>query len=603
MRTIVLSLVLLMACSSNEPPPPKPPEPEPVLEPIAGSILWSRLEGLEVDGWPDDTVIREANAKLAAMGLPPARVSPAPTRLSVKNRAALVEAAMSLLTAEVELFPSLGANVPVSESQGLATFVGGLTSADERRSFENALAKTEGLRIVRQLKVTHPLVSSSQGGLWVSPDTDVVTDEAGRRVAIDADGRIAPGLYQLDDGTFVAVHRGHWTELHRDGPSILVDGRRFRVGDAYMKVIGPGDPDALTLNGARRRVSEGDFKALRDFVARLVIGADWAADAVAGHRKLIAKKEGVHFLIDFDGTIYQTLDLAELAATMKPDEVRIALNHPMTDAPYPVKNHPRSAEMALHLRDESEFVWTGGELVSLEGYTEAQLAALRALVARLVEVFPRLGRGFTWGAGFALADTAVLGDGMFLASQLDPKRIDPGPAFSARDLLYRLSSFDEPVPWDRTGRAVAKLWLERLHASPQDHRPLYFDARADALKLFPWSSHLVFSADVDASWFSFPHDVEVATFVAEARAAPGERVLALWRATGAELAAGTGESEHFSNALRAVGGELAPESVWFAWKIGDPAAPERARSGQGLVFTGERWSFVPKPWELVTPRP
>ncbi len=114
-------------------------------------------------------------------------------------------------------------------------------------------------------------------------------------------------------------------------------------------------------------------------------------------RDAVVELEGsggsTHFIIDWDGTVYQVLDLiweanhTQLAA-IDARSVSIDLVNPVDLGTKP--GLPDEAEARGEHRPLSDFVRVQREEVQHWGYTEAQLTSLEALVRALGKQFPRI---------------------------------------------------------------------------------------------------------------------------------------------------------------------------------------------------------------------
>lgn len=596
-----------------------------VSELVGGELRWSRFDGLEVRGWVlEGPILERVNGRLAALGLPDAKlVDPRPSPLSAANRLAIIEALFHTVIAEVEVMPNRGVNVDKDEREGLVLVRGAFITEADELAMRRELEKTVGLRVVVELDLANPLIEPGPGQLVLGSkyssrlrkelfESSVVRGADGQVVATDGVGRIAPGRYGLDDGTFARVHAGHRTLVNPDGPAILVEGRRYRLGWGVKRVVGPGEAEALRVTGKVGVRAQGE--GLERSVARLVIGADFAATSAEGHARLVGMGRPVHFLIDFDGTVFQTLDLAELAAGMPADEIHIALNNRLIPggAAWP-ERHARRAEMLGFERSGPEFAviseeasrgelsdLSAGELTTLHGYTFEQVWVLGVLARRLVELFPRLGAGFVWGSDrlspFSPAERVERAeDGIFLASQLDPKRWDPGPALDLRKVMARLSEESDPVAPRLDGVVMAKTVLSRVF-EPTCREVLWADPRAQLARLRADPGSTVFRETFHVDWFRRDEMFDQSTVRLMERLGiePGDVVFDVRRATAGELTRGAVEG--FPGELSEVAEHLQPDSEWFVWKVGDPARPEEARVGHGLVRAEGQWYLLPEPW-------
>lgn len=186
----------------------------------------------------------------------------------------------------------------------------------------------------------------------------------------------------------------------------------------------------------------------------------------------------VHFLLDLDGTLYQTLDLKERAwhaTTSNTRSIGIEIAHPGAyprDEPGPLNEWYRrdaSGRLRIHLPDHQgdgglrtpgfvgrparddliTGVVQGTELVQFD-YTPQQYAALTRLTATLCRSFPELRCDYPRGADGRLVPHKLPDDqlnayqGLLGHFHIQTNKVDPGPAFqwdsliaNARALLRR----------------------------------------------------------------------------------------------------------------------------------------------------------------------
>jgi len=226
--------------------------------------------------------------------------------------------------------------------------------------------------------------------------------------------------------------------------------RRFALAQGLDERKTPLD-GWFTRRAARdgKPVEPTDRAAVAQRVDLIVLHDTRTQDALEAMAQMEASGASTHFLIDWDGTIYQTLDLGWEANHAHIDRVdhrsvAIDLVNPVAleSAPLPpdaASDDPsRAYTMAWRnaTRSErplSEFVEVQGQEVQAWGYTAPQLASLGALVRALGEVLPavpmqaprdasgRVPRQFVGG----LVDfVGVLGH-----LHLSPRAVDPGPGF------------------------------------------------------------------------------------------------------------------------------------------------------------------------------
>lgn len=294
------------------------------------------------------------------------------------------------------------------------------------------------------------------------------------------------------------------------GDEIVACGRRFFVGapvvlwnqtpgyDATSEHArfgpdreGPDAPHGLRYQPGRKERGDGgavlfeagsdDLDRLREVVDQLVIHYDVAGTSGRCFQVLQDLRGlSVHFLLDVDGTIYQTLDLADQAfhaTKANPRSIGIEIANlgayppgktkPLDDAysvdaagPYSVeRGGPRDGRVrtpgfvARPHRPERIRGTVQGVLLEQIDFTREQYDSLAKLAAALCVVFPRIEPDFPRDAqGFVR--TAALSDeefedfrGILGHLHVQRNKQDPGPAFDwerffaeVRTRLDRLAS-------------------------------------------------------------------------------------------------------------------------------------------------------------------
>ena len=140
-----------------------------------------------------------------------------------------------------------------------------------------------------------------------------------------------------------------------------------------------------------------------------------------------------HFMIDWDGKIYQTLDLERIARhTGVPEldrrSVSLSLVAPRSASSPPLPKSAKEVE-----RPMSQRVRIQGKLIRSWGYTRAQQESLRRLIADLTRLLPDLtlrlpgGQSVTMNALSPEERSKV--QGIVGLLHLDPASTDPGPGF------------------------------------------------------------------------------------------------------------------------------------------------------------------------------
>jgi hypothetical protein len=177
-----------------------------------------------------------------------------------------------------------------------------------------------------------------------------------------------------------------------DAEGIVFAGQRFGL-DAATVLIGPDDPGGFSF--ARAATPEATLGTDREGqVQRAILRASWTHDAAAAFRVQVGRipASSAHFIIDFDGTIYQTADLADALLSEREEPRRSVeivlvgkidnlLKRP--DRPMFPPTHRRAAEMAKHPRQRSGIKAINGHRSQSWGYTDAQYRALGSLLRRL----------------------------------------------------------------------------------------------------------------------------------------------------------------------------------------------------------------------------
>lgn len=306
------------------------------------------------------------------------------------------------------------------------------------------------------------------------------------------------------------------TFVPRKGDEIVVAGKLFHTGTRVITWMDPGGYDAYRVErrfspfeesgwekskaavkeltspnryGLRRddltpdeleRVRGGgwDLAALQKVVDQFVVHYD-AAGISKNCFKILhdARDLSVHFMLDVDGTIYQTLDLKERAwhaTTSNSRSVGIEVAHIGAFRPGETKANDewysrdatgrptltipeRFGDPMLHVKNfaghpaRPELVRgmvQGSELEQYD-FTPEQYAALTKLTAALCKVFPKITCDYPRDAKGQLVRTKLSDDelkayhGVIGHFHIQTNKIDPGPAFDwdkvvggARRLLH-----------------------------------------------------------------------------------------------------------------------------------------------------------------------
>ncbi len=271
--------------------------------------------------------------------------------------------------------------------------------------------------------------------------------------------------------------------------SIIIAGERFTLGSG-VKVITHEDPGGWSFEKERpaaiarmgsslygKRYLEGkpvkSLEQLEGVVTQVVLHTDLTRDSKLCFDVLVDRGLSTHFMIDWDGTVYQGLDpLYEAfhAGEANAASVGIDLNNRMrnlerepSEPPYP-REHARKGEMTQKefKRPKSPKMVINGGSVRSYGYTDPQYTALLALLKVLVKVMPGI-KPFV-----PLDETGeivpnVLEDGAGFSGvlghwHLSPSRWDPGPGLDWQRVHHGLAREHNAFPLELLdGQNIATL--------------------------------------------------------------------------------------------------------------------------------------------------
>lgn len=243
------------------------------------------------------------------------------------------------------------------------------------------------------------------------------------------------------------------------GDEIVACGRRFHTGTPVVLWDDPGGFDAYAgpeaHYGTRRGFPAGaDVDHLRRVVTQVVVHYDVAVTS-ANCFRILHEKRGLscHFLLDVDGTVYQTLDLKERAwhaaeANDRSIGIEIANIGAYRDPSELATWYDAGGALVLPAWLPRGELGPGpfrparpgpirgevhGTALYQQDYTDAQYEALAKLLAALVIVFPEI-------RAEAPDTTTVLDDpagfrGIVGHYHLTRNKVDPGPAFDWKRAL------------------------------------------------------------------------------------------------------------------------------------------------------------------------
>jgi hypothetical protein len=324
----------------------------------------------------------------------------------------------------------------------------------------------------------------------------LVAVPGGEQAAMDIAGRVRAGLYRdPDTDIHYAVRAGQANRIIvRDAsgkgpPTILVGGKRFALDerlttsvvgepgafgevvayDAKGRVVWPTGPDGKPLFGfrtgkAKPSLLPDGLLARRNFIQTALLHGSTTATHDSAYRMSVGQSRSDHFIINFDGTVHQTLDVgwaAIHADAVDPTSIAINLVGPLPNlelAPDTLPfdpNNPRHAPLLLpeFARTVSGRMEINGARVRSYGFTEAQYRALGTLLRTLAGVFPAIERGpprdHEGAVVWRRLSEPTKATGVIAHFHTDSQRWDPGPGFD----------------WERLG-------LERRHplAGPKASR-------------------------------------------------------------------------------------------------------------------------------------
>lgn len=225
--------------------------------------------------------------------------------------------------------------------------------------------------------------------------------------------------------------------LPRAGDEFVANGRLVHTTTKVVLWFDPGGLD-LTRSG---HYGERDEK-----VTQVVVHYDAAGTSKRCHEVLEKRKLSCHFLLDLDGTVYQTLDLDKRAwharaANSRSIGIEIANIGAYADATKLAPWYGRDAQGVFARVPEGTFEQgyvprparpalvrgaIHGQRLFQYDLTNEQYEALGRLLAALVRTFPGL-RAEAPASRTVLADPAV--PGIVGHYHLQRNKVDPGPAF------------------------------------------------------------------------------------------------------------------------------------------------------------------------------
>lgn len=470
------------------------PAPAPIVAPVNP---WSAGASLVVE--------KAADGRVAVAGVIPGGALPAETLERLAELGAPVATAVRPSAAGAD--PTAGAIVRDAVALGVALHEGRVTLGDgalavtgqaawdadiEELSEEaHSLARRAG--VAARWAVARDVTSTVPGFGWVlgargqSVAGTALTplSGAGKAVILGEGERVPVGLYRLASGKILGVQEGRrtWLDPEVKG-SIRVGGLEVALDDD-VPVVGLDAPDGVdfTSKEALRRAAKGSNlsqprvrgEAVWDVpteptelhwwtgsVRALVLHTTMTATAREALDELLKAGLSTHFTIDFDGTLFQSLDVARIADHVNeynPSTISVELVNPMPnlvhnpDAPPFDPAHPRAAELGAQPREKSPRMLINSGRVQSYGYTAAQERTLAALARALGSVFPRIDAGVPRDVHGALIMGIVQYpgalEGIIGHWHLNDERWDPGPGMDWEALERAIA--EGPSPEARGG--------------------------------------------------------------------------------------------------------------------------------------------------------
>ncbi|HUG12273.1 MAG TPA: N-acetylmuramoyl-L-alanine amidase [Opitutaceae bacterium] len=255
-------------------------------------------------------------------------------------------------------------------------------------------------------------------------------------------------------GALALLALGGCATPSRQGDAFIVAGRHVQTGtrvvtwldagglDAYRtaRVDESGAPESF---GARRAtdgkaIAAGDDSAVLGVVDQIVLHYDGFGNSRECFEHLAERQLSAHFLIDVDGTVYQTLDLQERAY-----HATVANNRSIGIEIANVGAFPAEGDLsALPPGDVIRGTVHRIELVQ-PGFTATQYAALAKLIDALCRTFPRLERDYPRDAAGEIVLSNLPDDalanfrGVLGHFHIQENKVDPGPAFQWKLIFKR----------------------------------------------------------------------------------------------------------------------------------------------------------------------
>jgi len=250
---------------------------------------------------------------------------------------------------------------------------------------------------------------------------------------------------------------------------ILIGGQRFSVGD--ITVVAYDEPGAYSFYSIDTKSGMPCFgpryekpgkpvttiEQLFGFVHQLIIHTDLTRDSKGCFNALVGRDLSTHFMIEWDGTCYQPLDLLDCgyhAGESNSGGIGLDMNNMMknlekaenANAPPYDPDHERYAEMSKkkYNRPRSDRMEINGAKVRSWGYTDPQYNALIQVLKELTNRFTNLKAQYPVDAkgdvvGRVLDDFQGF-NGFMAHWHVEAQRWDPGPGFDWQRVFHALGN-------------------------------------------------------------------------------------------------------------------------------------------------------------------
>lgn len=285
-------------------------------------------------------------------------------------------------------------------------------------------------------------------------------------------GNLADGEYTIEatqgDGARRVWYALLWPETHvslelaAPAEGLLIAGRRYLL-PTDCPIRAPDHPQGLPLSSSKgvgpRLDAAGKpvrtYEALQSQVTHVILHSDLTSDAQRTAKILAERELGTHFVVNWDGTVYQLADVVlqtQNAGADSPGSIGVDLNginrnlrrpENRDTPPYPA-DHPDIAAMsAPRFARPTNAGRINNVRLEAYGYNDAQyrslIALLRVLLRALPALKPETPRGEDGGVIFQTLDPPVAPPGLIVAHwHVSDQRWDPGPAFEWERVLSGL---------------------------------------------------------------------------------------------------------------------------------------------------------------------